>query len=55
MQPPACIPDGKPPCPSCPVSRVCPWGAEILVHDPRVLSRKCATTDRERRRFLSND
>ena len=56
MQPPKCIPDGKPPCPSCPVSRECPWGAELLIHEPHDLNRKCMATHRELRRSRrSND
>ena len=50
MKPPKCIDGGEPPCPSCPVSRVCPWGAELLIHTTESLNRKCLATDRALRR-----
>jgi len=46
MQPPPCIEGGVSPCPTCPVSSVCPWGKKLLIRDPEKLRIKLSSCTR---------
>ena len=40
IQPPDCIKDGQPPCPTCPVAEQCDWGRHMLIMDAETYHKK---------------
>jgi len=50
MNPPACIPGGQSPCPTCPVNTDCDWGLKLLIHDPRQLQKKIRRKKEKKKR-----